>query len=234
MKRICFLLLLPVLFLSSCNKDTPQPVTENSEETVSYLALGDSYTIGESVDPLYRFPVLLANELEKEGIPFAAPTIIAQTGWTTADLKNGIAKAGVKGKEYDLVSLLIGVNNQFQGRSLEQYKVEFTELLEQAIDLAGGAKENVFVVSIPDYGYTPFGQSRQPAISAEIDRFNAANKQIANALGVTYFNITPISRNGLADPTLVAGDGLHPSAKMYRQWVALMADEVKELIEDPV
>ena len=226
---------LPILLfflLTNCTNGTPDPATD-SEEAVSYLALGDSYTIGESVDASERFPVLLANELEERGIPVDGPTIIARTGWTTADLQKGIAEADLREEGYDLVSLLIGVNNQYQGKSLTAYKREFTELLLRSIKLAGGAKENVVVLSIPDYGYTPFGQSRQETISTEIDRFNAVNKQVTDSIGVSYINITPISRNGLSDPALVAGDDLHPSGKMYAQWVALMLEEVKEIVTSP-
>ncbi len=233
MKKQIFLLFLPLFLIISCKRETPEPPATDMEKAVSYLALGDSYTIGESVAASERFPVLLASELRAEGIPVEEPTIIAKTGWTTSNLQSGIAKANFKEKEFDLVSLLIGVNNQYQGRSLEEYKREFTELLLQSIDLAGGTKENVFVVSIPDYGYTPFGRSRQEAISNEIDCFNAANKRITDSLGVAYINITPISRNGLSDPSLVADDGLHPSGKMYSQWVALMVDAVKQKLETP-
>jgi lysophospholipase L1-like esterase len=229
-KRTLYILIIPLFLFTNCRKESPEQVVTDTKEAVSYLALGDSYTIGESVDPSQRFPVLLAKELEVAGIPVEDPTIIARTGWTTADLQKGITKADLKESGYDLVSLLIGVNNQYQGRSLEEYKEEFTTLLLRAINLAGDSKEKVFVVSIPDYGYTPFGQSNQEAISADIDRFNAVNKQVSDSIGVLYFNITPISRNGLSDPALVADDGLHPSGKMYGQWVALMLDEVKKLV----
>ena len=114
--------------------------------------------------------------------------------------------------------------------SLEEYKKEFRDLLLQSIAFANGDKEKVFVVSIPDYGYTPFGRNRQQEISAEIDAFNAAKRKITESMGVKYFNITPISRNGLSDPELVAGDDLHPSGKMYQQWVDLMKEEVLEIL----
>ena len=217
---------------SQTDSGTPVPNEDaDADETVSYLALGDSYTIGASVAESERFPVLLANELEEEGVAIQEPEIIAVTGWTTGDLKRGIAQANIEDKEYDLVSLLIGVNNQYQGRSLEEYREEFRELLLQSIDLANGNKEKVFVISIPDYRYTPFGAASRERISGEIDAFNAANKEIATSLGVTYFNITPISRKGLSDPSLVAADGLHPSGKMYQQWVDLMLEEVIALLK---
>lgn len=231
-KRNLYILLLPFFLFASCSRQSAEPATEEEGEPISYLALGDSYTIGESVDPSERYPVLLAKELEAAGLAVEDPTIIARTGWTTANLQNALSTAALENK-YDLVSLLIGVNNQYQGKSLTVYKREFTELLLSAIHLAGNSKENVFVVSIPDYGYTPFGQSSQETISAEIDRFNAVNKQVSDSIGVTYFNITPISRNGLLDPSLVADDGLHPSGKMYWQWVELILDEVKRLAKSP-
>jgi lysophospholipase L1-like esterase len=128
--------------------------------------------------------------------------------------------------EYDLVSLLIGVNNQYQGKPADQYAKEFEALLKTSIGLAKGKAENVFVVSIPDYGYTPFGEKRKEKISHEIDEFNAINKRVADQYKVRYINITDISRRGLDDASLVAGDGLHPSGKMYALWV----DEIVKVI----
>jgi len=181
-----------------------------------FLALGDSYTIGESVAESERWPNQLAAKLK---IP--QPKIIATTGWRTDNLKDAIDAASLK-PEYNLVSLLIGVNNQYQGKPIEVYEREFEELLQTAIKLAKGKKKNVFVVSIPDYGFTPFGKAKQEKISAELDQYNAINKRIAAKYGVKYFNITEISRKGLEDAELVAGDGLHPSGKMYGQWVELI------------
>ncbi|HEY9048710.1 MAG TPA: SGNH/GDSL hydrolase family protein [Ohtaekwangia sp.] len=187
-------------------------------EPVKFLALGDSYTIGESVSPNERWPVQLLETLHKEGIDGTAPRIIATTGWRTDDLKRAITEAHLK-PEYTLVSLLIGVNNYYQGKSAESYAPEFEELLHTAIQLAGGIKSHVFVVSIPDYGYTPFGKEKQAFISQGIDDFNAINKSIAEKLGITYIFITDISRRGFTEPDLVATDGLHPSGKMYSEWV---------------
>lgn len=198
---------------------------QNSNEK-KYLALGDSYTIGESVAEAERWPNQLAEALNKKGIEVAKPTIIATTGWRTDNLKNAMTIAKLK-NEYDLVSLLIGVNNQYQGKSSEQYAIEFEDLLATAIQLAKGKKENVFVVSIPDYGYTPFGQPKQEKISKELDQFNAINKTITEKHGITYFNITDISREGLKDKELVASDGLHPSGKMYSRWVELIVRDLK-------
>lgn len=195
--------------------------TSAEGQQLKYLALGDSYTIGESVTEAERWPNQLADTLRKKSRDYGKPTIIATTGWRTDNLKNAMTIAQLK-NDYDMVSLLIGVNNQYQGKSSKEYEAEFEALLIWAIQLAKGKKENVFVVSIPDYGYTPFGKPKQVAISAAIDLFNEINARITYKLGVKYFNITEISRDGLNDPTLVAGDGLHPSGKMYSYWVELI------------
>lgn len=193
-----------------------------SKGQAKFLALGDSYTIGESVDPNQRWPNQLAAKLK-----LPAPEIIATTGWRTDQLMKAIADADLI-PEYALVSLLIGVNNQYQGKPIEIYEREFEELLQSAINLAKGKKKNVFVVSIPDYGYTPFGEAKQEKISAELDQYNAINKRITTRYGIRYFDITPISRKGLEDTTLVATDGLHPSGKMYAQWVELIYTGLKK------
>jgi lysophospholipase L1-like esterase len=195
------------------------------KEKVKFLALGDSYTIGESVDTQDRWPVQLIASLRKRGLECNDAQIIATTGWRTDNLKKAIVDAQLK-NDYTLVSLLIGVNNQYQGKSVEDYAPEFEELLNTAITLAGGIKSHVFVVSIPDYGYTPFGKAKQATISPAIDAFNAMNKSITEKLGIKYFNITEISRQGFNQPDLVANDGLHPSGKMYTQWVELILQGV--------
>lgn len=186
-------------------------------EPVRMLALGDSYTIGQSVAVDERWPEQLTAQLESQGYQVDALKTIAQTGWRTDNLQNAVNQQ-LPLTGYNLVSLLIGVNNQYQGGALQVYASEFTQLLQQAIVLAGGNPRHVFVLSIPDYAFTPFGNGN-PEISAEIDEFNAVNKSITESNGVKYIDITPISRNGLAQPWLVAGDGLHPSAEMYRLWV---------------
>lgn len=186
-----------------------------------FLALGDSYTIGESVAEDQRWPVQLVKMLNAKGKNFSAPKIIATTGWRTDDLKNAILRDNPS-KDYDLVSLLIGVNNQYQGKSVEAYAPEFEELLNMAINFAGGDKSKVFVVSIPDYGFTPFGKEKQEKITRELDEYNRVNKEISDRIGVKYFNITDVSRKGLEDPELVANDGLHPSGKMYSEWVKII------------
>jgi lysophospholipase L1-like esterase len=216
--------LILILLVASVNDSMAQKL--NVVDPVKFLALGDSYTIGESVAPAERWPVLLAEALRGKGLSCPDPSIIATTGWRTDNLKDAIQQAHLK-PEYTLVSLLIGVNNYYQGKSVEAYGPEFEALLNTAITLAGGQRAHVFVVSIPDYGYTPFGKDKQPTITLGIDRFNAANKAIAIRLGVTYIDITDISRRGLADAHLVAGDGLHPSGKMYAAWTARILEHLK-------
>ena len=210
MIRITFVILLS---LASVFMKAQQSMPANK-----YLALGDSYTIGESVAERDRWPNQLVDSLRQRGIEYGKPTIIATTGWRTDDLKRAVTAAHLK-NEYGLVSLLIGVNNQYQGKPPDRYAVEFEDLLKTAIQLAGGKKENVFVVSIPDYGYTPFGKPKQSVITPAIDEFNAMNKRITQEHGVKYVNITDISRKGLDLHDLVAPDGLHPSGKMYALWV---------------
>lgn len=210
--NFCFVCLLFLLTMSGKS----QTFSKNS--AVRYLALGDSYTIGESVAELQRWPVQLMQAFKSRGYETEAPEIIAITGWRTDDLRNAIATRDPR-RDYDLVSLLIGVNNQYQGRSVSEYEKEFEALLEIAIAHARKDKSRVFVLSIPDYGFTPFGKEKQEKISEQIDTFNAVNKRITLKKGVAYVDITDISRMGLKQPDLVADDGLHPSGKMYALWV---------------
>jgi lysophospholipase L1-like esterase len=193
----------------------------NKNETITMLALGDSYTIGESVNENERWPVQLMEALKREGFTCAEPLIIATTGWRTDDLKHAILAKNPP-RNFNIVSLLIGVNNQYQGRSAKSYAPEFEELLQMAIQFAGGDKTKVFVVSIPDYGFTPFGKDKQAQITKGLDEYNEINKAIADKSGVKYFNITDISRQGFKDPALIASDGLHPSGKMYQAWTDLI------------
>ena len=210
--KFCFVCLLFLLTMSGKS----QTFSKNS--AVRYLALGDSYTIGESVAEVQRWPVQLMQAFKTRGYETEAPEIIAVTGWRTDDLRNAIATRDPR-RDYDLVSLLIGFNNQYQGRSVSEYEKEFEALLEIAIAHARKDKSRVFVLSIPDYGFTPFGKEKQEKISEQIDTFNAVNKRITLKKGVAYVDITDISRMGLKQPDLVADDGLHPSGKMYALWV---------------
>ena len=189
----------------------------------SYLALGDSYTIGEQVSFADNYPNQAVQLLRREGFEFQAPEIVARTGWTTDELQFGINNR-VFLPVYDFVSLLIGVNNQYRGRSIEEYKTQFEELLKQAILFAHNRPQRVVVLSIPDWGITPFaaGSDRQQ-IAREIDAFNAANKAIANQYHTYYIDITPGTREAATDNSLLAADGLHPSGKEYSRWAARIA-----------
>ena len=236
--KINVLFLVLFLFCISCNKEENQiivvpetPITV-AKDTLNYLALGDSYTIGQSILEIDRFPVQLTKMLQKESILIKLPKIIAKTGWRTDNLSAAMDAAKLE-NNWDMVTLLIGVNNQYQGQNVVGYEQPFRELLQRAITLAKGKKERVFVVSIPDYAYTPFGKNsgNQQQISSEIDSYNAVNQKVTKELDVAYFNITPISREGLQDPDLVASDGLHPSGKMYTRWVELMLGEVKKVLK---
>jgi len=197
-------------------------------EPVHFLALGDSYTIGQSVTAGQRWPAQFAAELSNSGYAVDEVKIIAQTGWRTDDLQRAIQQQQPL-TGFNLVSLLIGVNNQFQGGSIQTYTQQFDELLRAAISFAGNIPEHVFVLSIPDYAYTPYGK-QNVAISNQIDQFNAVNKSITENYKVRYIDITPISRNGINQPELVATDGLHPSGIMYGLWVQeIMKSVEKEL-----
>jgi lysophospholipase L1-like esterase len=187
----------------------------------SYLALGDSYTIGEAVSTDESFPYQLKEALVKQGHSVESLKIIAQTGWTTAELQAAIA-AETLNPPYDLVTLLIGVNNQYRGYSVANYRVEFEQLLRQAIAFAGADTERVHVLSIPDWGVTPFAQKEgrlAENVAKEIDAFNTAAQEISEKLGVVFINITPHSRLATTNLSLLAEDGLHPSGKMYAHWV---------------
>lgn len=210
---------LVLLLLVGCKTGQGDDETEDTgDETVTaqFLALGDSYTIGERVDEAERWPVQLTKMLRAEGIAIDDPQIIAQTGWTTDELNRAIDSEKPQGP-FDIVSLLIGVNNQYRGRDVEVYRGEFVALLGRATGFAGGEVSRVVVVSIPDWGVTPFAEGRdREQIAAEIDAYNAVAREETERVGATFVDITPHSReNG---STQVAPDGLHPSGAMYTYW----------------
>jgi lysophospholipase L1-like esterase len=195
-----------------------------------YLALGDSYTIGEGVAEAQRWPAQLAAQLRKAGIAMADPLIIARTGWTTDELAAGIAAKQLQGP-FDLVTLLIGVNNQYRHRLPTEYREQFRNLLHQAVAFADGKPDHVIVVSIPDWSVTPFAQGRdRQEIAAEIDYFNVMNREEASQAGARYVDVTPLSRQAAADLTLLADDQLHPSGKMYSAWVKLVLPEAMAIL----
>jgi lysophospholipase L1-like esterase len=227
-----FLILLFVAF-SNYNKEAEaRPSYMNIEKTYSYLALGDSYTIGESVVAADNFPSQVARLLQKDKVLLELVEIIAATGWTTDELETAITRMQKEvplRSHYDFVSLLIGVNNQYRGRSVDNYRTEFEELLKKAIRFAGNNTDHVVVISIPDWGITPFAKGRDRAtIAAEIDAYNSANKQIASQYNVQYIDITPWTREAANDPSLLASDGLHPSAKEYQRWAVRIAEWIKK------
>lgn len=245
--RGIFLTLLLLLACVGCSQDeasnavpsnpddlpgpTNPPITLRQQK---YLALGDSYTIGESVCETCRFPAQLESRLETQ---LATPTdvhteIIATTGWTTTNLLSAIATANPPA-DYDLVTLLIGVNNQYQNRPFSLYETEFPQLLDKAIQLAKGDPNRVIVVSIPDYAYTPYGQgSSNPAgISSQIDQYNTFAMNHAASKNVKFVNITDITREGLSSPYLVAVDGLHPSDQAYARFVERLLPLALEILQ---
>ena len=198
---------------------------------LSYLALGDSYTIGESVAPEDRYPAQVMRALCAAGYSCGEqPDIIATTGWTTGDLLHAMA-LNKPSAGYQAVSLLIGVNDQYQGRSQAEYREQFTELLKQAIGLAGDKPSHVLVLSIPDYSVTPFAQYRDTArIAGQIDSFNLINARISAEYHVNYLNVTAESRKAAADRSLIANDGLHFSGKEYGIWTNMMMPILKEMM----
>lgn len=234
-----FFLAIVILFFS-CNPQVDEPVLqdqdsdeENMDSTtlIKYLALGDSYTIGEGISTEGSYPIQLSQSLEDFNIEVEETKIIAKTGWTTDELKTDILKRNLT-SDWDLVSLLIGVNNQYRGRSQEQFRIEFEELLSMSIQFARGDTARVFVLSIPDYGVTPFGQNSNTTgrISREIDEFNKIKMEICLEYNIKYFDITEISRLAKDDPTLLASDRLHPSAAMYKLWVEKIVEEISKKV----
>jgi lysophospholipase L1-like esterase len=190
------------------------------------LALGDSYTIGESVAPDQRWPHQFVAALRDKGVKAKDPDYIAVTGWTTSDLLKGISRDLDRNKKYNLVSILIGVNNQYQGIDISTYEPELRTIIDQALELVEQDTGRVFMISIPDYAFTPFGK-RDKTISKEIDAYNEIKKRIAAEYDLACIDITPISRRGLSEPGLVAEDGLHPSGEQYREWVEEIISEME-------
>jgi lysophospholipase L1-like esterase len=237
MRRILSILLFFTCSYSIEKKDTYQM---HSREAVPakkyyYLALGDSYTIGEKVAATDNLPSQVVRFLKDDSLDIEPPRIIATTGWTTDELEAGIEEANSREPfrpAYDLVTLLIGVNNQYRNQLVEDYKPAFEALLKRAIRYAGGDPDHVIVLSIPDWGVTPFAMGRdRKRISREIDAFNAANKNISIQNKVHYIDITAWTRDAVNDPGLLAEDGLHPSGKEYKRWALSVAAIFKHSIK---
>lgn len=215
------LYLLIFIFMTT-NSLSSQPTPKR------FLSLGDSYTYGESIDPNDRWPVQTVKLLRENGTPFEDPVIIARSGWTTRDLLDALEQAQPKGP-FDVVTLLIGTNNQFQGRSIEEYRKEFKEVLTKAISFAGGKPGRVIVLSMPDWSVTPYANRYDRApISRDIDRFNAVNKEEATHANVRYIDINPGSKKAGNSPDLIAEDGLHFSGKLYAEWAKIVAAAVQK------
>jgi len=199
--------------------------------TFGFLALGDSYTIGEGVAPGERWPVQLATRLRGEGVDVADPQIVATTGWTTDELSAAM-DAGTFVPRYDLVTLLIGVNNQYRGRPLDEYRRQFRDLLQRAIELAGAKPAHVIVVSIPDWGVTPFAAHDGhdvARVAREIDAFNAISSVEAESAGASWVDVTSISRRPGSRDELV-GDGLHPSGAQYARWTGAILPIARDVL----
>lgn len=201
------------------------------QQFFTYLALGDSYTIGEALPITESFPYQAVQMMRKKGRNFAAPEIIAKTGWTTDELDQSIGKARLLEK-YDFVTLLIGVNNQYRGREAMQYNHEFEMLLKKAIEFAGGKPSHVIVISIPDYSVSPFAaEMNKEKISHEVDIFNNINKAVSIQYKTQYINITPGTREATQDPSLLAHDKLHPSPKEYKKWAQKLVRKFEGLMK---
>ncbi|PSL07830.1 lysophospholipase L1-like esterase [Cecembia rubra] len=226
-----------ILLLSSIYFNCTQPKrTDNrmKDQKLTYLALGDSYTIGEGVEEAGRYPNQTVELLKSFGLNFEKPTIIAKTGWTTDELNAGINNAGIEHKTFDLVTLLIGVNNQYRGRSIENYQEEFEDLLNQAIRFADGDASHVAVISIPDWGVTPFALdkgSNQQKVKQEIDLFNKVNGEISKKMGVHYIHITERYREVGFLPEMVVEDKLHPSHLIYEEWAIELAKIIEKKMQ---
>ncbi|MEQ8910023.1 MAG: SGNH/GDSL hydrolase family protein [Vicingaceae bacterium] len=230
MKKIIFsfLLLSTALACNNSKNASDEGASKPKDQTMNYIALGDSYTIGEGLGKDGIWPYLLYKELKSKGFNLNQPKIIARTGWRTDELMQAIKHENLSSK-FELVSLLIGVNNQYQGKSIEDYKSDLITLLETSISLSENGKEGVFMLSIPDYGVTPFAKSKGlKNVSEEIDNYNKIAKELATQFGVLYFDITDISRTAAEDKSMLTEDMLHPSAKMYKKWVDAISNQVVE------
>lgn len=221
-----YLLLFILPIITSCQLFKTKPPMH------TYLALGDSYTIGEQVSSEENFPHQTVRMLRNKGTEVTEPVIIATTGWTTDELAASIREHNIT-DTFSFVSLLIGVNNQYRGRSVDDFRGEFLQLLNTAVGFAGGKKERVFVLSIPDWGVTPFAEGKDRAqIAKDIDAYNAVCKEIAEQNGCHFIEITESTRANAANPDFLVADALHPSGREYAIWARRLADSVSEQLKD--
>lgn len=243
--NMIFLKAILFCLITSCSKQSVNTISNNNDSTMinhdstnntdtsktyTFLALGDSYTIGQSVNEDERFPAQTINLLKDDSIKFSSPKYIATTGWTCQNLLDAIASKNPKGP-FDVVTLLIGVNDQYQKRDTTGYRENFTTCLQKAISLAVNP-QHVFVVSIPDYSVTPFAQNDDTAlIRKQIDEFNEINKEVTLLYKISYTYITELTREAKNDSSLIANDGLHPSGKEYAKWAALLAPQIKKILQ---
>lgn len=234
MKKILLILVVTGI-LGSCGslvEALQEDVNIENEMDYSFLALGDSYTIGEGVAVEDRWPVQLVKQLRESGYKVAPPKIIAQTGWTSRNLFMAMEKELNYTRKFDLVSILIGVNDQYQGKTKREYEEDLREVFRLALNYSKTRERGVFALSIPDYGVTPFAGENAEEISAEIAEFNEIFKRVAEENGVAFYNITPISREAARDPSLLVEDELHPSRTMYRYWVEEIMDEITQKLSN--
>lgn len=234
MKHSFLFLSIIMIIIAGCGnpKDSNDDPGDELPMAQTILSLGDSYTIGESVSEAERWPNQLAQARQDSGFQVVPPKIIARTGWTTTELLAGIQNSQPD-SVYDLVTLLIGVNDQYRGLGINYYRNGFLKLLSKAIQFAGNDTDRVIVLSIPDYSVTPFAQNSDTnKIRQELDQFNALNQELSLQAGVHYVNITPISRKALKDRTYLAPDNLHPSGKMYWEWVELALPIAAKIFRD--
>ncbi len=224
----CILVVLLAFGAMGCTSTMdikPEQITVMSKRSKTYLALGDSYTIGTAIAAPDNFPNQLADSVFSADATEVSVKIVAQNGWRTDDLQRGINRTDLD-SVYDLVSLLIGVNNQYQGLPIEDFEQDFRRLLDTAIRYAGHDKRHVFVVSIPNYGYTPFGANKKEETTADLEKYNGLSKRICEEFGVDYYNITDISLEAETNASYRAKDDLHPSAVQYAAWVSSFLDRV--------
>ena len=231
LRNFVFLLIALITFSCSSDDDNQEIIQGEPDpvESIRYLALGDSYTIGQGVGEPSRWPNQLSTQLILNGVDVEETTIIAQTGWKTDQLLNAIEEQNPTG--YNLVSLLIGVNNQFNNQSLEAFRPQFDQTLNKAIELSG-SEGIVFVVSIPDYGVTPFGSSNAEEIAQELDEYNSYIQSKCQELNISFINITDISRTLGDSEGALASDNLHPSGFQYSLWVDKILPVVIDLLEE--